>query len=505
MSPKVMAYSKNKFLTSHLPFYLLTCTGACLAIYQFIFNRSVWLDEASLSLCIINLDLPALLRPLPYNQVAPIGFLLIEKVCTYIFGSGEMAMRLFPLISFLCSLPFLYLLTRRITSCKLTAWVVTTLFALNPSIIYFASEIKQYMTDVLVVIVMIYLTISINSINKKFWLWYGLYGVMAILLSNISVIVLSVCGIFILYKEVISKKNLRPLSSLFIWAVFFGGYYLIFIYGHPTKAYMLKFWHTEFLPANPFDSSFWKFLANRGVLIYRDLVGIPGYGFYAMLLSLVGVTYAAFKKPIALLFIIGPIVLHLILSAFHLYPFYTRLILYLLPLVLIAIGMGITAPFRLLSKQVALPNILLAVPAIISLYSLSHRYPLQKSEIKKSVAVMDSNIQAGDDVFIYHKALHAYTYYRDIGLIKHNNPLKISSNWKHQRAEYMNELLELKGRVWILFADTYGDIAAVDGWTLDFLEQNDARILKSQNFTGSSIYLFDFNGINSKDTFKNSR
>ena len=67
-------------------FYLIIFIGAFLAIYQFIFNRSLWLDEASLALNIISKDFIGLTKPLDYDQVAPIGFLFIERISVLIFG-----------------------------------------------------------------------------------------------------------------------------------------------------------------------------------------------------------------------------------------------------------------------------------------------------------------------------------------------------------------------------------------------------------------------------------
>src|SRR5258708_7025864 len=79
-----------------------------LLIYQYRFNRSVWLDEAMLSLNIIEKSPLALFKTLGYNQMAPILFLLIEKFFTWLFGDGELALRLFPLISAILTLPLFF-------------------------------------------------------------------------------------------------------------------------------------------------------------------------------------------------------------------------------------------------------------------------------------------------------------------------------------------------------------------------------------------------------------
>jgi hypothetical protein len=59
-------------------------------------NTALYLDEILLSYSILNLPIVDLLtRPLPIDQVAPLGFLLVERCSVTIFGHNEFALRLF--------------------------------------------------------------------------------------------------------------------------------------------------------------------------------------------------------------------------------------------------------------------------------------------------------------------------------------------------------------------------------------------------------------------------
>jgi len=62
---------------SQLFLILLVASGFALSIFQFLYNRSLWLDEAALSLNIIKKNPFQLLQPLDYSQVAPILYLQI--------------------------------------------------------------------------------------------------------------------------------------------------------------------------------------------------------------------------------------------------------------------------------------------------------------------------------------------------------------------------------------------------------------------------------------------
>ena len=68
---------------------LLILTGTAIRLRNFIHNRALWLDEATLSLNIIHRDYRQLLEPLDTLQIAPIGFLYVEKFFTQVFGISE--------------------------------------------------------------------------------------------------------------------------------------------------------------------------------------------------------------------------------------------------------------------------------------------------------------------------------------------------------------------------------------------------------------------------------
>jgi len=73
----------------------LLVVGAALRLVQYSSEASLWLDELALAQAIISTDLVALLtRPLPFDQVAPKGFLLFQKLAVLTLGPGDLALRL---------------------------------------------------------------------------------------------------------------------------------------------------------------------------------------------------------------------------------------------------------------------------------------------------------------------------------------------------------------------------------------------------------------------------
>ena len=55
----------------------IICFGILVRLVQYLFNRSLWADEAVLALNIVNRSYLELLEPLDYEQGAPIGFLMV--------------------------------------------------------------------------------------------------------------------------------------------------------------------------------------------------------------------------------------------------------------------------------------------------------------------------------------------------------------------------------------------------------------------------------------------
>jgi uncharacterized membrane protein len=122
-------------------------------------GRSLWLDEAMLALNIVNRSFFELFKPLDYDQGAPIGFLMAEKVFNVLFGRNENALRLFPLILGLLSLWLFYLVLKHFVH-GTNLVIALALFAFNPHINYSSSDVKQYTLVLFVIITLLLDTIS---------------------------------------------------------------------------------------------------------------------------------------------------------------------------------------------------------------------------------------------------------------------------------------------------------------------------------------------------------
>ncbi|MCG8347258.1 MAG: hypothetical protein MI924_05695, partial [Chloroflexales bacterium] len=86
--------------------------GVLIRLLQYLANRSIWFDEARIALNITNRSFAELLQPLDYDQAAPLGFLLIERLAVKVLGNSEYALRLWPLVGGIASLFLFYRLSQ---------------------------------------------------------------------------------------------------------------------------------------------------------------------------------------------------------------------------------------------------------------------------------------------------------------------------------------------------------------------------------------------------------
>ena len=121
----------------------------------------MWSDELALSENILGRSLRDLLtRPLEFDQVSPPGFLTAVKLSTRVFGTSELALRLFPLLFSLAALGLFPAVARRLLP-RTAALLATWLFAIGIPFYVVGSELKQYSADVAAALLLTWLALDL--------------------------------------------------------------------------------------------------------------------------------------------------------------------------------------------------------------------------------------------------------------------------------------------------------------------------------------------------------
>ena len=153
----------GSFWTSPYFLWLIILFGVALRFAQYLHNRSLWHDEATIALDIMGRTFRGFFQPSTiYNQTSPLGFLVVEKVMVQLFGSGEYALRLFPFVCGIISLPVFYGVAKRVINEKAIP-IALGLFVMSQPLIYFSSELKHYSCDMAMALLLLWVIACFRS------------------------------------------------------------------------------------------------------------------------------------------------------------------------------------------------------------------------------------------------------------------------------------------------------------------------------------------------------
>ena len=136
----------------------LIVAGVAARLAEYWSGRSLWLDESFLWITLDRAPASALAGPLDLAQGAPIPFLLAEKGMLEVFGDGEWALRLLPLVCGIATLVVAQRVAARVLSPE-RAWIVVAPLALGQAPVFYANEMKQYALDIFVATLLLWVLV----------------------------------------------------------------------------------------------------------------------------------------------------------------------------------------------------------------------------------------------------------------------------------------------------------------------------------------------------------
>jgi 4-amino-4-deoxy-L-arabinose transferase-like glycosyltransferase len=478
------------YISNRLP-WLIICLGIVLRFAQYLFNRSLWLDESFLALNITNRSFSELVQSLDYYQGAPVGFSMLERLAVQVFGNSEYALRLFPLLSGVISLFLFYGVAKQCIKPKAVP-IALGLFAISDPLIYYSSEVKQYSSDVAIALLLFLVTFHIlaRELTAPRIALFGVLGATAIWVSYPSVFILAGVGVS-LTSFYLGKRDWVRIGSLSIayslWALSFVVLYFVSLRSLSSNKVLLDYWSNAFLPFPPLDFSWF---INTFFGIFENPAGLSLSGI-AALTFLIGCISMFFEKRERFFALISPALLTLLASGFQKYPFKGRLLLFIVPslLLLIAEGAGQIRD-RTRHNSTVIGTVLMGLLFLHPLYFASHRLvrPRTKEEIKPVISYVREHKQDEDVLYLYYASQYAFKYYS--GRYGFNDSDYIvgvgSDNWR----DYISDLDKLCGnkRLWLLFSHTSKQ--EKERFFLAYLDSVGTR-LDSFKSAGAAVYLYD--------------
>jgi len=201
--------------------------------------------------------------------------------------------------------------------------------------------------------------------------------------------------------------------------------------------------------------------------------------------------------------LISPILVTLLASGFHKYPFSGRVLLFIVPSVLILIAEGVQQIIDITKYErpiigITLTALLVLHPLLSASYHLIR--PRANEEIKPILNYVREHLQDGDVLYVHNRASYAFEYYKEkhgftdrdyfVGKDGHDN-------WRI----YISDLDRLRGsRVWMIFSHWStvkrevhrGQIVDQETFFIYQLD-NIGTMLDSFKSSGAACYLYYIN------------
>ena len=493
--------------------WLIIGFGILVRLVQYLSNRSLWADEAVLALNIVNRSYLELGQRLDYDQAAPLGFLWLEKFAVQLFGDNEYALRFFPLVMGIASI---FLFAKFAQIClegqnkdtlkgNAAQSIALVLFVCLSSLLDYSSEVKQYSTDVAVALVL--WIVLLPKLEQKYtWLrtiFSSIIVFISVWFSHPAILVLGGLGFSELVVVLIGKNKHNWYKKLIIYLsglLSFGFFYWFFVRALTSNETLNTSWQDAF-PDSPFNL-IW-FLDAFGKFFYKPLGFESVLDGLAIFAFAIGCLAYFRRNKIILLGLLSPLFVTFIGAGLKIYPFRSRLVLFLAPLFLILIAQG--AAYLLQYKQqkiVSWLGIVLTVLLIIVPLFEAKDYliqPRQKEEIRPVISYIKNNQQPEDILYIYQRGIYQFQYYADkygyqegdyiIGVddLDEYDGKKLS---EQELQRYKADLDKLRGnkRVWFLFS--HANIGAENRAIKEYLDRIGKHVDTFGTY-GSFVYLYD--------------
>jgi hypothetical protein len=498
---------------------------------HFFANRSLWLDETMLALNIGERSFVGLLDPLAFNQVAPLGFLWLEKLSVTVLGVSEMALRVFPLIAAIVALFLFAVLARRLLT-PYAALVAILLFALSTSQVYFAAEVKQYSFDVLCAVLIILLAhhaagaggdrggsvaSSVGSRGNRL-MALAVAGAVGVWFSHPLIFALPAALAYVVIDRRragthrADSASRGPLLIAAVWAGSFALAYVLTASDASQGALMQRFWAEGFMPLPPKSAAEWAWFGQafgdliRNTYDFTERIG-PTRAVADVLggiFLLVGLVYLATARRPVLVLLGTPIALALLAAALSVYPFRGRLIQFLVPSSILLIAFGIESAWGLGAQRAtgwlaAISRTSAAMAAAICVLSsivlfgwLGAPYREESRPVFQYVA---ERSRADDELYLHSGARHAFQYYS-----RYCRSCRPGASTIHQGRLYgpdgaarLDEDLDAIGdgsRVWVVFSHEWWTWGAPEKRMILARLERTGRELDRFVAPGASAYLF---------------
>lgn len=303
--------------------------GIAARTIRYLLRFPLWEDEAFLSANLLDRGYAALMGPLDYDQVCPLGFLWVQLSLVKVLGFHELSLRLFSYLGGVAGLfLFRYVAGRFLKGSPLV--VAMAIFAVAYPGVRYAAEAKPYGPD-------LFFSLALSSMavawwrrpSQRRWLW-GIAALtpVAVGISFTSVFVgggISLFAAWLLWKR-------RDRGGWGPWVVFnaalVGSFALLFVLSasnqsQATLQWMQDYWQEGFPPlTHPLKLAKWLVVTHSSDLLAYPFGGRRGGSTLTLICCVAGVVAICRRRQYPLLgFLLAPLAFTFVAAALHRYPY----------------------------------------------------------------------------------------------------------------------------------------------------------------------------------------
>jgi hypothetical protein len=450
------------------PVWWLAALGVALRVRQWAAGRSLWLDEAQLANGVVEQTAYELLtQPLPANQVAPIGTVLLMRAAVVAFGPTDWAVRLVPLAGGIALVVAAAWLAQTMIRSLAGRVCLVGLTACSPALVYYAAEAKQYGLDAAVTLGVVAAAVTAGGGLVPL----ACLGVVAPWLSHTAPFALAAVGVVRLGGALRERRRAQVWALAAVGAVCLVSTALAYgvtlrsVRGNLT---MGPYWRAAFAPTS-FEAATAAWYANA----LQDLVAMafkragpsapaPGLLWPSWLDLAVpvaagaGVLAMLRRHPRRGLVVVLTLGAALGASAAGLYPLQGRLLLFAVPLTFVALAMLVEAvasrPGRW--RRAGSWALSLALLALVAAPAARiARRPLGGADVKGALAYVQAHRRPRDRLAVSAWSLPAVRFYRaQLNL----GPFRPAPRVPHSfdATAFLREVRRTQstGRTWVVFS-----------------------------------------------------
>ncbi len=460
-----MAIVSEKRSAKIIPIVLIML-GILLTGRAYIANRPLWGDETSLIADILSNSFAGLIRPFENEEVAPTGFLFLQKSMVLLFGNKDFVFKIIPFAAGIAGILLMYMVAKQYLKKETAFFFALGLFVVSVNLAWYATEAKQYSSDVAVALILLWIGYKCTeeSANSRTFKILAIAGILAQWFSYSAIFILSAIGIglglnFLLAKD--WKKLFWLGLALILSIINFAFIYFFFLRSRASGPYLLSSWHLYFMPMPPWQNPAW--FCQMLLLWIDNPMGFSNVLLTIILLA-VGCVSMFLRKWQLAIYLVFPFFVTLLASGFQKYPFANRLLLFTLPLTYILIAEGLerirlvlyTLPWSKINSQIANTcYLILAVWLIITPASNAFQeflHPSRGKDITTSMAYVRDHRLPTDKIYVNYNAVGPFQYYASSYGFKDGD--YIGGTESSQNPEnYVEDIQKLRGnpRVWFIF------------------------------------------------------